>query len=517
MILGPEFQRNIWMRFSLFSVLVIPALIAAGVGLVYLGHMIYENQAELSRALNGLPAPLYEASPHWSAGTLAWAVPFMIVMLFGLGILEAGSSFTAELRNKTWDLQKVSAISPFHLLVGKVFGSTSYAWFVSLCLMVVILFSYSHLFKDMTVVPDDGSAVQPVLIYPAPWHVFMLGVMIVFSALCGHVVAAYVSIKSLRAGSFSGFRGLLVGGVASFFAFAFFRVLFEIPFVSEGDLSKQVKTISWYGHDIQSRWLVFSIFVYFVIWAIIGLYRMIREELNFQRTVLVKLAFLLSLSAVFAGFGVEYSGQFSTYLVNTDQTLQFSIIPFLVFLMATYYALNSSAKSFVPYQRFLHALKSRQYRRVFETIPDWIILLPLTLIFWVFVTFDQVTEKASVLPYILFAIILFMIRDALVTHYLLLGGRFKRGRAMEALFKFFAYVILPVFIFQIIHLSEGDLSFREFLKEADGYGYLIAAFYPFALEDAPLFYLAPVFLQLVVFGFLLWRVIVRYKKDMLRP
>ncbi len=519
-ILGPEFQRNVWLRFSGFNLALMPVLLGIILVLTYLSNLGYEQSAGAISALNNNhPLAKQALIPlHWSYGSHYVMVSLLVIMLFIVGIQEAASSFTSELRDKTWDMQKISAISPIHIVIGKLFGTTSYVWYFSFGLIACILYVYSHVPLDRKVLPE-------VAVYPDFSDIVLLGFLIVFCAFTGHLIAAVVSIQSLVRGVHSSFRGLVAGFIFSFFTYSILRILFDIPLVAE-DLSllRNAPTIHWYGGEFKTNLFLFYVLLFFVFWAFVGLYRLVRTELNFQRYPFVWLLFLLSLSALFAGMGVKEIESVSFgYLTERKKAFQFSFIPFCIFFVALYSSVYSYSSNLSGYLRLLNAVREKNIKRVLETLPDWIAILPFILILLALVSLNKISHVDSVnMRLFLVACLLFLARDGFMMHFIYLGNRFKRAGILFILYIAFAYVIIPMFVFNIIRLFDGGIfsngqGWDAFLEGSDPFAYVIAVFYPFVLKSGGVLFLLPVLVQTVLFGVLLWRVIVRYKEVPARP
>ena len=112
--MNPEFQRNLWLELT-------PARLLLMTGFVLFLIAIF------SAAPPGFP----------SSGAVATALYYFLVVLWGTR--TAALSVIAEIRERTWDFQKLSAIPPFALMWGKLFGATSFTWFGGiLCLPFIV-------------------------------------------------------------------------------------------------------------------------------------------------------------------------------------------------------------------------------------------------------------------------------------------------------------------------------------------------------------------------------------------
>ncbi len=104
---NPEFQRQIWLTWSLTRALVLPALLGLAAAAVALAARdAQEAAANLARA----------------------AVIGFVVVVWLYGSREAGASVVDEIRDRTWDQQRMGALPPWPMTWGKLLGSTSLAW-----------------------------------------------------------------------------------------------------------------------------------------------------------------------------------------------------------------------------------------------------------------------------------------------------------------------------------------------------------------------------------------------------
>ena len=108
--MNPELLRNLWLEASPFRL----ALIA---GFLLLIPM----------------APAQAMTTHGAAQALYW---FFAVLW---GTRSAALSVVAEIRERTWDSQKLSSIGPWRMVWGKLFGATAANWFGALVCLPFIL------------------------------------------------------------------------------------------------------------------------------------------------------------------------------------------------------------------------------------------------------------------------------------------------------------------------------------------------------------------------------------------
>lgn len=114
---NPEFRRNLWREFSTQRLIGMPAILT-----LLLLAVVLSNQSMAAPAL-------YNS-----------AVTQFLFLVWLWGLSNANNSIMYELRDNTWDQQRMSAIEPWNMTWGKLFGSTAYNWYGGLiCLAVAAL------------------------------------------------------------------------------------------------------------------------------------------------------------------------------------------------------------------------------------------------------------------------------------------------------------------------------------------------------------------------------------------
>jgi len=116
---NPELRRNFWSELTTHRVLAMPAVLLLAFGAVasYAGRDWPEAVGNAATVL-------------FTVITLLW------------GARRAGASVTEEVRARTWDWQRLSALSPWEIALGKLAGAPSFAWYGgALCLAAMLLAS----------------------------------------------------------------------------------------------------------------------------------------------------------------------------------------------------------------------------------------------------------------------------------------------------------------------------------------------------------------------------------------
>ena len=111
--LNPELRRYAWLELSLHRLAAVPLVLLALAGIVLVSA---DHPAE----------PLaHGALAVFGALTIVW------------GAMRAYASVTEEVRDRTWDFQRMAALEPWSLAFGKVLGAPLFNWYIGLwCLLV---------------------------------------------------------------------------------------------------------------------------------------------------------------------------------------------------------------------------------------------------------------------------------------------------------------------------------------------------------------------------------------------
>jgi hypothetical protein len=103
--MNPELRRYAWLELGLHRLLLVPLV---------LGALAAIPLATLEQPATGLA---------WGA---FWA---FVVLTAGWGSLRALASVADEVRDRTWDFQRMAALTPAALAFGKVFGAPLFQWY----------------------------------------------------------------------------------------------------------------------------------------------------------------------------------------------------------------------------------------------------------------------------------------------------------------------------------------------------------------------------------------------------
>ncbi|MGN7503328.1 MAG: hypothetical protein ACTHPO_10145 [Alphaproteobacteria bacterium] len=384
-ILNPEFHRNLWLKFSPFRLAAMPVFL---IGYLYL----------MGLWNGGLDAGLFHAT-----------MPICFVILGIFGTYEAAHALSSEIKGNTWDFQKMSAIGPWQLVFGKLFGATSYAWYFGLPLLVVMALSY----------PEDafGRNTPPV------W-VFL--VASVLSAVFGHASALLTSLTSIHNERMRVIVPLLIGMMVAQWAF---QVIIGFEWITSNGRAQ------WYGIELsQTSFDLYSV-LFVLFWVVIGLQRLIRLELQYKNAPLVWMAFVATAAVYVAGL---YPQGKDPIFAQFNKGMPY-LIAFTVIVGFVYVKMLESARDIMPYKRCLAAWRGKDWAQLYMDVPRWAVTLCFALPLLIILPFLFPAEDGKVHFSVFnlgFGMLLFTLRDGLVLHALLLGQK-MRFVSFKVLFYYF--------------------------------------------------------------------------------
>jgi uncharacterized protein YjbI with pentapeptide repeats len=285
--MNPELLRNLWLEFSIRRLIAMPLVL----GLIFAAPLLRDD-AQRNMMESRRPAAssvvLFEspfpdrgtsivgmtAGPMLQGGTesLPDRIAFLVTigfLLFVWGTRVAADSLLAEVAGRTWDAQRASAVGPWAMTVGKLFGGTAYTWYGALfCLLFWA----------------DGGFFRPATV-----------VSIVIAAIWAQALSLFSALLLLRrAPDRSRFRVTLSQAVtlvvAGILIFATTR---------HSDL------LHWYSLEIPTDIFVPSSLALAAGWSVVGVCQLMRGELQVETRPWTWIGFLLTLSIYVGGFASQ--------------------------------------------------------------------------------------------------------------------------------------------------------------------------------------------------------------------
>ena len=390
MNINPEFRRNLWLELTPYRLVGMPMILGALLFLAYLldGKQYGEAVAKTALVLFGLLACLW-------------------------GVRLASETLITEIRDHTWDSQRMSVIGPWSMTWGKLLGSTIYPWYGALLCLLVYLTS------------------RPAL----GLSLIETAVLMVGSGLLGQAIGLLSSLQAIRKSQRYGrlqTTAFLVLGAGCAVS------LLNWPF------SASASTF-WYDRVYPDNRFVLLSLVVFLGWAIFGIYRLIRAELQLKSLPWAWGLFVMFLAAYVAGFlgeGRWESGQ-SVWSLRV-------LSAFITTLALAYGTAFSERKDPVALRRLLQSLGQREWARAMQVLPLWLSSLPfvaLTCALLVAVEFNSVPEEGvKQMTATAVAMVLFLLRDLGILLFLNLGKIPKRADMLTVLLLVLLYAVLPTIL-----------------------------------------------------------------------
>jgi hypothetical protein len=316
--MNPELRRYLWLELGLHRRIAAPLVLLLVFGLF---------------AANAGPGQ------DWRGELYRPAIVIAFVMLYLWGARQAAESVAEELRDRTWDLQRLSALGPWEMTWGKLAGSTVFAWFTGgICLVVAVVASgYTRESR------------------PAGWVLLAL----VAGAVMVHGAALGAGLQAVRKDAKSAQRfGTL---------FLLVPLILPIWVLSFADAGDAGAAIDWHGLAIGRLPFAALSLVAFAAWAVYFAYRSMCRELQVRTLPWAWPCFALYVAFWLAGLaGGRELGAFQAFVVSGV----------LACTALTYAALFTDLTSAMVIRRMAAHAARGDWRRALEAMPVW----PTTLV-----------------------------------------------------------------------------------------------------------------------------------------
>ncbi len=395
--MNPEFRRQLWLQFSPTRLIVLPALLLLGAASVFFSERDWDTAA-LAEALAGFSA-----------------VAFML-LVYGMGLHAAGASMLDELREHTWDQQRMSAMQPWEMTWGKLAGAGAYAWYgAALC---ALIFVPAALVKGLAGVGwYVGAAVQAGVML----HALLLAANLQLSKIDGRLAQ--------RGGAWALLGlGLWIG-----------IVLFNI------DNAEPVIWWDWSFTEI--RFFSFTMTILSAC-ALVSAWRCMAESLAVRQYPWGWPTLALALTVFLGGF-------------ESEQRQHVALIGFSISAALTYTALCMEPQPRTVWQRVFARIGAGQWRAAWQQLPAWPCSFVLTLVFalWLFMQTglpyaqeagisldDSRFDSIAAAP---MAAALLMLRDCCIALFFSFNPRARRPLGAFLLTMLVLHALLPWLFFAV--------------------------------------------------------------------
>jgi hypothetical protein len=403
-----EFQRNLWLQLSWGRMLAAPIL---------LGIVV----AALLQAVTPAPAVMAQVA-RWG---------FVLLMAFW-STRRVADALAEEVGGGTWESQRMSGLSAWSMVWGKMFGGAIFPWYCGLiCLGVLVWFGVTAANETMTVA--IGRQVGTL----------------VLAAVLGQATSLLVALLLLRKAQFRRRLAVTMAQIAGLLAFGL-AVGWDY---SANPWAASVGTIHWYDRDYDASLFYLASAGVFTAWALLAAWRLMRAELLYNNRPWAWLLFTLFAMAYAAGFVAWQVEALSSRLAIACVTA----------LMLTYVAFLAEMKDPVRYRWGFARFKAMHWWRALEFMPWWLVSYILAALaggatiwsiasggqlvwqdsWWFTLQRDASWLALGPIAYNIGALLLFALRDMLFLLWLNFGGK-MRSRADLAGLVVLAIVYWPL-------------------------------------------------------------------------
>ncbi len=381
--MNPEFQRNLYLEFSSARQLGMPIFLLLVFSLSYL----FDDKS-------------------FGEATANTAIGLYIVIVLFWGAKQSSESIFDEMRNNTWDIQKTSAISPWSLCWGKLFGSTVFNWYGGvLCLLVYTL-----------------AATDPELIALTWLYSLTAG-------LLAQSLSLLLSLLSLRRKQTfnSGF----------IYLFALFILLSIMPLILNIDEQYSQLTI-WYEQQYNQSYFIACSLMIACSWSIIGVYRLLADELKVRTLPWVWVIFSAFLTLYITGFIDSENSEWPLSI-----TMKLLFVGFFVSSILSYLLAFCDENNPMLLRKVWLYSSQGLCLRVAQTSPCWLISLLLAFPSMLVLSLLYPASAVDDFNFYPLVIYLLMLRDIAILLFFSYATNPKRAISLTVLYMISLYALLP--------------------------------------------------------------------------
>ena len=191
--------------------------------------------------------------------------------------------------------------------------------------------------------------------------------------------------------------------------------------------------------DFSESVFIFISLCIFTFWAIMAIYRYIREELKYRNIPWVWGAFVIFLMMYVAGAvynfpyrgmmyvtGVGYDFPYRGTMTTPYILTHYLFTAFFIGGVSTYVTMFDIT-SFTRYRMIWDSFKNNNFKKVMESIPKWVVSFVITVTAGVFL-FASLPSGMKITGFVLLAsTIIYILRDAFILHYFKFSPKNRRA------------------------------------------------------------------------------------------
>ena len=416
---NPELKRSSWLELSQQRLIVLPIISA----LIYLFIYVINQNSHM-----------FAVRANYTA---LWLTGFI---LFLWGTRNAADSVIGEFNDRTWDLQRMTSMQPWDMAIGKLFGSTIYNWYGGAINLAVYFLTCSEM--------------------PNPREAFETGLLLILIAVFAHALSISISLFGVRKNEG---RSKIASGFYTVIAILLSLNLMSFAFPGLRFISSGME---WYGTRYDYFHFAICSALFFVPWAVYGLYRMMRSELQIVNGPWAWILFLISLMIYSAGMIPSFKipnevlhGRFMQdqfhFSVDSNLLRLFSAITTCIYF--AYGLVIIDRKNLIDFKRISKYFADRNFKKLGEVIPLWmltlILLIPILLftIFYALIAGVQLhilffkLDTANTIIWLI-SILAFVIRDMSLFLFVNFGKRNRNADLAAVMYLAILYILFPAIL-----------------------------------------------------------------------
>lgn len=370
MRISPEFQRNIWLELSSGRLIMMPLILG---GCFFLSY-VADDYALASK-------------------TAATAKTLFILITLVWGTKLSSESVMNEVRDHTWDWQRMSVLTPWDLTLGKLLGATIYAWYgAGICLLAFLVSSTG---ENLVSIGRTCLA-------------------LVSTGVFAQAVSLLASMTALRKD-----RRYYRGQTSAFLVLG---IMAAGPFIGVTTNMKD-DALTWFVWSFNVSAFMLCTLVLYTAWAVIGINRLMRSELRMKNMPWVWFSFVLFNMILVSGF-------FGDKGIRTDFPDPVSSgmsAAFAVAGIATYFMALSERKDFLILRNLKNMIMESNWEGFLSHSPRWLLTLPLAIVTGIgLIPVSAFYENKPGFIWFVVSVLFFMLRDILIIVFCNLGLKNKK-------------------------------------------------------------------------------------------
>ena len=391
---------------------------------------------------------------------------FMVAAAVLLVILPVSTVVSTEIKDRTWDFQRMSPLNPVYILLGKWAGASLYGWYVLAVFKVgyiILLTMGAEATKDIN------------------WSAFY------FSVFVGSLVSLSIGTSYIRSQRDGASASSVVPTVIGTFYAGYFYALYSAVIDAEGPLSL-AHALTGTSEGIKWAWInwhpgqfIFALTFSYTAWIFYAAVSVLRSNMRHKTTNSPVLMFLVFNAAVFLGFipgVIEKSYDWSGPVVGL--LLIMSASNFAVALgLIMYQPLNIQV-----YRRVLIAYHTRQWEVVFNAMPSWFFAVAVGLVGLIatcLMAFFYTTTQTFFVSMVVMTIALFFLRDFALVHAFV----YLRHEVKSSIPFFMCLASFYIFVLPFLPYEFNPFRFERLLRSESLYH---VAFVMFGVHMAAFFF-----------------------------